>query len=807
MKVIVEHDEKANSYLGQYTKHIEQLSTSHKILDIEEKYLPWLSEITTYIEPNYDIKLEGQNEHLGGTFSDSSDMILVFIGAKLSHERIDLYYDMNTYSSKQAFTRREASPCTWIHCYSKDNKIEAVDYIKCMAYLCNISNELNKPIIIYASIKVPNETYRYRALTYKIINHYLKNINGVLITKVIKTDIYKYYKPKQKSCEFYLDQTIYVEECFNDAVKRAAVLLHSSENNLRFKEMYKYARQDASLYDDVFYESISPEQEIYVLLNSGNFREPAYYESLGLEVIRLIGNYSMLYAKKSAFDALRDVLKLQVAPQYQMPIVSYGPCNKSNVSKKLPYSVAPEILQYKGRGVYIGVIVVDGVDYTNEVLRNKDGTSRIAYIWEQKQADTGENYFKEQINQILKGEEITPMIKVPGRDSISTMMLSIAGGESYNGDYKGIATEAEFLVANINIAPEAMQRIYGGVPSTNGALMPDVLIGAIKLMNFATEQGRPIVLCVPFNANIDAHDGLFILNQILASMAQRPSVTLIAPAGEEADKMHHQGFEGKQEVLKIVNMRVEKESQNIVGVIYHKFSTVFSVLLYPPEGGLAEPIDLKKAGITRLTEQTTFYSNGEKNDFSNGAGTILFRLDNPQVGGWRIEFSLDTNSLSQIDIWLAQQELNPYTTLRPSSPFITIGSTAASVPIMNVGGYNKESMVVLRSSGRGFSWNKRVTPLFITHAYDILALCGQGEWVGVTSTVVAASIMLGVIATLYSKFNEEGVIPLPNTSIMNGIILRAAEQFQDVEYPNQSQGYGIFDTKELNRLLATPLIL
>ncbi|MDF2613671.1 MAG: hypothetical protein K0S71_1457 [Clostridia bacterium] len=807
MKVIVEHDEKVCGYLGQYTNHIVQLSRNYAILDIGEKYLPWLKEMTTYIEPNFAIELCGQNESLDRIVIDHQDMIIALIGTKQPNERIDVYYNMNTGSFTQAPIKHRAKRDKWINCFSENNQIKASDYIKCIDFLCNLSKELNKPITIYSNIYVPNKTFRYRALTYKIVNHFLKDINGVLIAKAAQTDVHKYYKASQSPYESYVERTVFLEDTIDQAIKRAAPFLNKDLKNKSSKEMYRYSRQNGSLYNDVFYQSIDPNQDIYVLLDTGNYQSPEYYESLGLEAIPVFGDYSMLYAKKSAFDALSETLRNQVVPQYQMPIASYSFCSKNGVDRPIPYSIIPETLQYRGRGAYIGVIVVDGVDYTSNVLRNRDGTSRIAYIWEQTQADSGQNYFKEQINQVLAGDDSIQMIEVPSGDSTGTMMLSIAGGESSNGDYRGVATEAEFLVANINRAPEGMQSIFGGIPSEHGALIPDVLIGAIKLMDFAREQGRPLTLCIPFNTNIDPHDGSYILNQLLGFMSQRSSVTIITPTGEEADKMHHQTFNGPEETLKIVNLRVEKESQNIVGVLYYKFVTLASVLLYTPEGIGIEPVSLKAANIVRIDEQSTIYSSGEVLDYANGARRILFRLESPAVGGWRIELRSEANILSQIDIWLAQQELNPYTTLRPSNPFITAGSTATTVPLMSVGGYNKDSMVVLKTSGRGYTWDDRVKPLFITHASDILAVCSQGELVGVTSTLVASSIMLGVIAVLYSKFIEEGVIPLPNTLIMNGIILRQTEQFENVEYPNQSQGYGIFDTRALSRLLSTPFVL
>ena len=806
MKVIVEHDEKASGYLAQYTTHIEYLGLNYKIIDIEEKYLPWLGEIVRCIEPNFTIELSKNEEHIRESLLDSQDMLLVS-GAKCANERIDAYYNITTHTLEQNKTRRDTHRCQWINCYSTTDKIEAAEYIKCMRYLRDIASEGHKPIVIYANIHIPNETYRYRTLTYKIINSYLAELNGVLITKSIKSDSYKYYTPSRKSYEFYLDESIYLEDSLDDVVIKAIPFLSISQDHTRFKNMYKDHRQSGVLYDDVFYEAISPDQEIYVLLNLVKFREPAYYEALGLDHIPIVGSYGMLYAKKSVFDELNIDIRADVPYPYYTPILSRPLCNKRDINQKFSYDLIAGDLKYKGRGVYIGIVTNDDVDYTNDALRTKDGGSRIACIWQQIRADQGTYYYKEQIDEELASTSPGQIIKLPDGDSMSTMMLGIAGGISETPDYRGIAIEAEFVVAKVNTAPEGLQRIYGGMPSENTITLADAMVGALKLINFAREQGKPLVLCIPFNSNLDAHDGSLTLYEMLGLLAKNDYLTIIIPVGEEADKMHHYGVSGQQPNLITITMNVKKENQNIIGVIYQRYTSIFTTTLYPPQGVVgAQPIDLNTAGVTRLNE-ATIYSNGYRISFYNGAIRIFFRIESPQVGEWKIEIKSNIELVSQIDIWISQQELNEYITLNPSTPFITVGSTANTNNIMAVGGYDKEGMVVLRSSGRGFSWDNRVKPLFITNANNIIAPCKLGEWVSVTGTVPAASIMLGVVATLYSKFNEEQVFPFPNTVVMNSVILSQVEQFQGVEYPNPNQGYGIFDIQALNKLLTIPFVL
>lgn len=806
MRVIVEHDEKNTSYLPQYVNQIEYLSPNFKIIDIDEQYLNWLSGITKYIEPNFQIELSKNEEYLSEQICNKHNIIVATIGTKKTNKYIDNYYNMKTYLLEQNHTTIDKKLCQWINCYSDTHQIDVIDYIKCIRYLTELSAKWHKPIVIYANVHVPDEMFRYRALAYKVINTYLEGLNGVLVTKSSKADIPKYYMPSQKAYEFYLDHRIYLEDSLNQVMIKAIPLLYTSHGAIKFKEMYRYQRQNGLFENDVFFGSIDPDEEIYIPLNLGNFREPQDYEALGVEHVALIGDYGMLYGKKSLFDELGEELQFEVAHPFYIPILSLTPCLRNNNIEQLPYSVTTDNLLYKGKGTYIGIVTVDDVDYTNPVLRTPDGRTRIACIWHQTRIDEGIYYHKEQIDEALTSENPDASIPLPKGETSSTVMLGIAGGRSRDPSYRGVATEAEFIVAKVNTAPESLQRLYGGMPSQYAVTMPDALIGALKLIHFARERQTPLALCIPFNTNIDPHDGSLILYQMLGLIAQREYLSIIIPTGEEADKMHHYTLTEAQPASSVVNIRVTRAEQNIVGIIYQKFANVFTANLYPPEGVVSDPIDLKPIGITNVQE-ATIYSNGYKISFLNGAIRILFRIDKPQIGEWRIEVVSDTESLSQIDIWISQQELNPFITLSPSSPFITVGSTGNTNNVMTVGGYNKESMIVLRSSGRGYSWDDRVKPLFITNGNNIIAPCKTGTWITTTGTLAASSIMLGVVSTIYSKLLEEEIFPFPNTLVMNSIILSAVKQFGELEYPNPSQGYGIFDLDTLNTILSMPFIL
>ncbi len=806
MYVIIEHAKDANLYLRHYTNKIVFQEKNFKILDIKAKHLPYLEKIATAIEPNFIIELCKEEEILALNTVHSTDMILATISGSKHMQEADYFYHMTRHTYSPAFHNITDKKCIWISCSCKQNKITAADFIKCIASLKKLAIKLQKPILIYVNSYIPDEKFRYRSLTNKIINHYLDGINGGMIEKCQLEDPSKYYSPASGSYEFYSNQVLYLKT----GLMHTLSIFMSSLNSVGkdkdwFQKIYSEYRQTSSLFpNDFFYNSISADEEIYVFLDAGNYREPGYYEALGLKTVPLMGGYGMLYARRSQFDTLSNVLRADVTPRHRMPILSHMPCTKEQIYPSVSYSVTAEDLIYKGRGVYIGLITTDDVDYTNEVLRYQDGRTRIAYLWQQTRADEGVQYFKEQIDTALMSPNPGEIIPLPQEDSMSTMMLGIAGGQSLGDTYRGIATEAEFVVAKLKPVSAALQKIYGGSPSRYGVLLQDVMVAVIELTNFAINRGVPIVLCMPFNTNIDPHDGSLILYQILVMIARRAGVTVIIPTGEEADKQHHHGIWQIGEPLAPVTIRVPMPNQTMVGVIYQRYGPILTARLYPPLEAGRVPVNLTQSGITQVADSTV-YTNGEIIDFLNGARRILFRIENARVGEWRLESILETGALSQINLWIAQQELNPYITLVPSSPFTTLGSSACIDYAMVVGGYDQELGIVLRSSGRGYTWDERVKPILITSSKNIIAPCGRGEWVSITGTLTAASIMTGVVAAMYSRFIAEGIVPLPNSLGITNILFNVLQQFQGVVYPNPNAGYGIFNLQILNTLLRSPL--
>lgn len=782
---------------------IDSIDRDYKIIEVEEKDLASLNEEVQYVELDFEIALKG------GSFSPfkffkKNPVMLAYIGERQGDERVNAYYEINMQQFSVCNPMRPLHETYWVSCYSKYKKMTSSEYLCCVRALVNKAKSSKRSLIIYGDFEVSNPYYRYRALTYRIINELLASTRGVLIQKSAKQEVYKYYTPTTQRFEFYLDHTIYLDCTYKEAVEKALPFLETGTKQIDFKQMYRMKQKTNSLYTDLFYESISPDQKIYVPLNIENNKSSEYYIGLGLDHIHGGTGHGLLFGKKQRFDELAKVLQPDVVPTFTSPILSRGGLKSKTVTSNAYYSVIPEgkALKYKGENVYIGLVSVDGIDFTAETLRSEGGKTRIAGVWKQEVGQEGIYYDTNKINSALEQEDSESVVPIKDETGYNTMMLGIAGGKCTS--YEGVATDAEFLVAQINSAPIPLQQIYGGTPSDKSVLAADLLIGIWKLEEIAKKDNKALILYIPYYTNIDAHDGANIYSILLALTAMKPGQIMITTTGEEADKRHHHTFYEDSMIKREVYIEVNAPCENVVGIICEKHLSPMTLKLYPP-GEDKEIIQLERAGQVKYGE-VTIYSNGEKNNFYNGSKEVMFRIENMKPGRWCLEALLENPENNKMDLWISQEEMNPYVRLSPYNTAVTIGSLGNVKTVIGVGGYHEEDMVVLKASGRGFTWDSRVAPLCVTKGNQVTTIDAVNRWQEIAGGEVAASIMVGVVATICNKWQQEIGGPLPNGLLMKHVILENLTTAPNMLLPSSSQGYGLFELNTLHKLLINPLV-
>ncbi len=810
MKLIVAYDEQKKVGLLQYSSRIEVFGQGLACVEVNKRYLNRLNSLTKGIEENSIIQLREQGNKLDSFFTEEDELILAFIGHRQTNPQITHYYSMNTHRIKPVnsihhhFMPNHKKYC--ISCFNENNKTDTLGIIRCVKFLSDLSKEYDIPLVVYANIGELRGKYNPRRLFYLIINQYLEKIKGILVIKTHLENGNSRDTVLEGVHTNSLNSIMEGTKDINNDIRKAISTLKSFANKSS-SSIYEHKevkmknngnRQFGTLFSDSFYLSIDPNEEIYVPLLAEAYGDPQYYEALGFQHIILESGLRILYGRRSEFDRLREYIP-GVGGEFRLLILTHSPCTRDNDTPRLPYFLSPQTQRYTGRGVYIAIITADDIDYTNPALRNPDGSTRIAYIWEQVRTTEGNTYTSEQINIALASPNPSEIIRLPEGESMSTVMAAISGGWSEALGYSGIAPQAEFLIAKIRPVSENLQRIYGGMPSPRAITMFDALIGLLQLGNYALTQGRPLSLIFPFNGNLDSHDAALYTQQEVSRLSKRVGLTIIVPTGDEANKRHHFEIQGEQEGIRIVNLQVEQPNQNVLVVVYQRGGTIRSMNLYAP--GTNDFINLKQPRIS-VSGNTTIYSSGSSISFFNGSIRTLFRLENPSVGTWRMELDVNMGVTSRIQMWMSQEELNAHVRFNPHNALTTMGSTAAIPYVMSVGGYDFNTQTVLSVSGRGDLQSSYIIPMLVTYGKSILAPCQSGEWIGVTGTLPAASIMAGAVAAVYQKYIEEAPNRIPNTVVMNSLILNVLIQIQAFEYPNPNQGYGMFTLETFLQLLA-----
>ena len=665
--------------ISQKVKVQESFGTKGMVVEIEDDDFVKLKHDLTSLEPDYNMIL-GKVDIKELEELAQQTIILATIGERIESKQISYYYEMSTRSWEETAWCCKL-PALWICCYSQQNEMRASDYLKCIDNLHELAKGLKNPLIILGHVTSKLPYFSKGSLTEQLINCYLEEYNSLYL--LWETD-------NRKKGKVY-----YTNASCRKLKKVMLKWLGCSEANL---EEDKSGESCQTLYQDNFYNQIPQNEMIYIPLNPLDEKDCTYYHKLHLKTVYLGKNGTFLYDERKRIDALSYELKGSASSHFYMPILTASPIQTQVIEENKPYKVIQSKLPYRGTHVYIGVISSKGVDYTQDCLRTSTGTTRIAGFWKQNRGSDGIYYTAQQINEALQLERPEEKISFNPSETYVATLLGLAGGKTEA--YEAIATEAEFLVAQINTAPKALQRIYGGEVNASAVLMPDLLIAAYQLMEVAKKNNRSLVLMLPYQTNISPHDGSTIYEQMLSLLGTRQNCTFIVPTGEEADKKHHQVIARGGTLNPKSYLQVSQKVTSLIGMIYMRQTLQEFMILHTPDSS-ENPIRLDEEGITH-TRYGTIYSTGVQDDYNNGTRSILFRVEKMQKGRWQLEYILSrVRTNASIDLWITQREMNPYVTLEQASSLMTLGANGAVNYVINVGSYDPKSLVVLGSSGRG----------------------------------------------------------------------------------------------------------
>ena len=469
-------------------------------------------------------------------------------------------------------------------------------------------------------------------------------------------------------------------------------------------------------------------------------------------------------------------------------------------------------LNLRGRGVLIG-FVDTGIDYTKNIFKYEDGTSKIQYIFDQTvRGNTPEGFFfgteytNGQINNALKAEN--PYDIVPQKDTVGhgTFLASIAAGRKDQNGFIGAAPDAELIAVKLKKAkPEYLKKNAVPLEQENAYEYSDIMIGIEYILKKARELGRPVVICLAVGTNTGSHDGYSIFEEYLSQVSSLRGVCVCTAAGNESQAMHHM-----QSVLtssgeeQNIHIRVGENAGSILISIWNTAADRLSVSVRSPAGELVSRVPAKsltifetKLALERATVGVEYYFPVE---ISGGQLTIV-RLNNATPGIWTIIIHGDIVLEGTYHTWLPITGfVSPSVGFLAPTPYTTTVVPATAFGIITCGAYNANNNSLYLNSSWGPTRSSVLKPDFVAPGVNVKGIYPTGYGT-MNGTSVSCAITAGASALLlqWGIVNENEISM--STDHVRAYLIRGCSRSKTISYPNQQWGYGSINLLETFNLM------
>lgn len=465
--------------------------------------------------------------------------------------------------------------------------------------------------------------------------------------------------------------------------------------------------------------------------------------------------------------------------------------------------IAPVInhpyLDLTGRGVIIG-FVDTGIDYTQEVFRYEDGSSKIVSIWDQSISGPrghgllyGAEYTREQINEALRADN--PWEQVPTRDDDGhgTFLASVAAGRE-SESYIGAAPGAELVVVKLRRANQFfVDQLFLPPDRPNYFHNADVMLGIQYIIDMAGERQAPVVICIGLGANDAGHDGHTVLEEYISYLSQRPGCVIVTAAGNESNAKHHtQGTLFRTGSTDKIGIRVGERSAsfalNIFGAAYDKISVgiispggeVISRVPFNVETATHEEFLFDKTKIT-----ITYYRT------SNTVVAIGFR--DAKEGVWEIVLYGDSILGGEYHAWLPiSYQVSPYVEFLKPVPEYTIVYPGNALRPITCGAYDMRSGNLYAASSWGPTRLPRIAPDFVAPGVQVAGIYPTGPG-SMTGTSVSAAVCAGAAAILMEWGVVQEHLVSMDGDLTRRLLIGGCRREADQLYPSIQWGYGKLD--------------
>lgn len=474
----------------------------------------------------------------------------------------------------------------------------------------------------------------------------------------------------------------------------------------------------------------------------------------------------------------------------------------------------------RGQGVLIGIID-SGIDYTNPVFQNEDGTTRIALLWDQtiesmnppEEKNYGTEYSKEQINYALQSDD--PLSLVPTTDEVGhgTMIAGIAGGsEVPENDFSGVATESEFVIVKLKTAKRYLKEFFRIPEEAICYQETDILFAIEYLLSAANRLQRPMVICLALGTSQGAHDGRGFLSGYLSTISTIPGIAVIVAAGNEGNaRRHFFGMVNTTVGYSTVELHVGENESGFSMELWGQSPSIFFIDILSPSGeyvpSIYSSLDENRE-ITFIFEKTIIIIDFQMVESQSGDQLILIRFTNPTPGIWRINVYERGDLNLGFHMWLPMEGfISNDTYFIQSNPYTTILSLGNAEIATTVTAYNDEDDSLYINASRGNTRLGVPKPDVAAPGVNVLGPTRNHGFANFTGTSVAAAHTTGIAAMIFEWGIVRGNLTGMSTIELKKLIQRGARRSVDMTYPNPDWGYGILDAYNIFDSLRIGVIL
>ncbi|WMC93365.1 S8 family peptidase [Kineothrix sp. MB12-C1] len=573
------------------------------------------------------------------------------------------------------------------------------------------------------------------------------------------------------------------------------------ENLLNLALNASMQEREKSLDLDVGYDAETNVWELIVKYNG----DLARLNNPIIGVEELIAGYAIVTIPQSLIQSLVELEEIEYV---EMPKRLFFHLQQGKeASCILPVTVREPYLT--GRDTLVAVID-SGIDYERMDFRRADGSSRIAYLWDQAlQPDesrgfyppegflTGVEFNNMQINEALaesSPEERFRMLPSIDTSGHGTSVAAIAAGNglSSDGRYVGVAPESELIIVKLGV-PQQLS-----FPRTT-----ELMRALTYVVQKSVELAKPISINLSFGNTYGAHDGTSLIERFMDNVSEiGRSVICVGSGNEGAAGGHTAGIVSGETRVELAVAPYER-ALNVQ--LWKEYADIFRITLISP-GGEQQIVETARTGTIRLRMEQTevLIYIGEPSPYSINqeiyfdflpqqtyinSGVWTFMLQPVKIVTGNFYFYLPSSVV-----------LNSATRFYSPTPEITFTIPSTSQKVITVGAYSSIYDAYADFSGRGILLENSleagvasgwVKPDIVAPGVDISISNGMGGTQFVTGTSFATPFVTGSAALMMEWGIVRGNDPYLYGEKVKAYLRRGARPLRgEAIYPNPRVGYG-----------------